>query len=62
MRGSQESSGLVETRWKVAGELTQDEMNEAVKSLHRVDCTPSFRERYVRGGAARIVDLWLGIN
>lgn len=57
-----DANGSKVARWKVAGELTQDEMNEAMQSLHRVDCPPPFGERYVRGGASCIIDFWLGVE
>ena len=37
-------------------------MDEAMQSLHRVDCPPPFGERYVRRGASCVVDFRLGVN
>lgn len=46
--------------WKLPGELTQDEMNEALKALERRDYCPPFGEGYCRGDAACLIDFWLG--
>ena len=49
-------------RWKVLGELTQDELHEAMQSLHRGDCRPPFGEGYVRGRSACIVEFRIGVD
>src|SRR5262245_44130546 len=45
--------------WELLGELTQDEMNEALDALQCWDYNAPFGERYLRCDAACVVDPWL---
>lgn len=46
-------------RWKLASELTEHEMQEAMYALERVDCPPPVAEGYLRGHLTCWVDFWL---
>lgn len=48
--------------WKLATELREDEMHEALYALQRRDCGPPFSHRYLRNEFACLVDVWCRVG